>query len=90
MAKTSKKTTKVVTPTTKKKTTKKQATTKQTKKYLKFNKFSIYFQTASILLAIAGLTLNICDCIEMGIMLDLFGLSVISLAFSLFPERKSL
>jgi len=69
-----------------KKTTKKE----KNKKLITFNKYSIFFQTGSILLAIAALTLNICDCIEMSVMLDLFGLSVIFLAFSLFPKKGSL
>ena len=62
---------------------------KTSKKVLSFNDFSIYFQTAAILLAIAALSLNLCDCIDMNIMLDLFGLSVIFLAFSLFPKKSN-
>lgn len=85
---TKKKVTKVAKTQTKKRTQK--VVNKEPKKKLTFNKYSIWFQTISILLAIAALTLNICDCIEMGIMLDLFGLSVIFLAFSLFPKKGSL
>lgn len=71
-----------------KKIVSKKATTKKTKEAkIEFNKYSILFQTASILLLVAALTLNLCDCISMGAMLDLFALSVISLAFSLFPKR---
>ncbi len=72
-----------------KKTTKRVAK-KETKKVIVFNKYSIWFQTGSLLLVIAALTLNICECIDMSIMLDLFGLSVIFLAFSLFPKKGSL
>lgn len=79
---------------TKKKTvakkTTKRVTKKETKKVIVFNKYSIWFQTGSLLLVIAALTLNICECIDMSIMLDLFGLSVIFLAFSLFPKKGSL
>ena len=82
---TKKKAVKAVTP--KKKT--KKAKTTSAKKKISFNKFSIWFQTISILLAIAALALNICNCIEMGVMLDLFGLSVILLAFSLFPKKET-
>jgi hypothetical protein len=80
--------------TTKKKTvakkTTKKVTRKATKKPITFNKYSIWFQTGSLLLVIAALALNICNCIDMNIMLDLFGLSVIFLAFSLFPKKGTL
>ena len=75
--------------TTKKVSSKKVVQKANKSKKLTFNKFAIYFQTISILLAIAALTLNICDCIEISVMLDLFGLSVIFLAFSLFPKKNS-
>lgn len=78
---TKKKTTKV--------TTKKVAKKAKNEKKLTFNKFSVYFQAASMLLAIAALILNVCDCIEISFMLDLFGIAVILLAFSLFPEKNS-
>ena len=83
-AKTNKKTVKPAA----KKVVKKQAKKERSKK-LTFTKYAIYFETASILLAIAALTLNLCDCIDINIMLDLFGLSVIFLAFSLFPRKEA-
>ena len=68
--------------------TNKNSKVKATRKAINFNKFSIYFQSISIILAIAALTLNVCNCIDMSIMIDLFGLSVIFLAFSLFPKKS--
>ena len=78
----------VKTKATAKKSTKK-VTTKKTAKAGKmtFNKYSIYFQSISMLLLIVALTLNICCYISMNVMLDLFSLSIISLAFSLFPKK---
>ena len=72
-----------------KKTTKKATTknvTKAKSEKITFNKYSLYFQALSVLLLIAAFTLNICCCIGTGLMLDLFALSVIFLAFSLFPK----
>ena len=68
--------------------TNKNSKVKATRKAINFNKFSIYFQSISIILAIAALTLNVCNCIDMSIMIDLFGLSVIFLAFSLLKKKS--
>ena len=67
---------------------KKTITKRQPKKIVNFNKFSVYFQALAVVLSIAALTLNICDCIDISIMFDLFGLAIIFLAFSLFPKRQ--
>ncbi len=70
--------------------TKKKVVKKVNKrKCLEFNKYSIWFQSFSMIFAIAGLALNICNCIDMNIMLDFFGLSVVLLAFSLFPKKEN-
>ena len=71
-----------------KRSSKKIEKKQNSKKVLTFNAYSIYFQSVSIILAIAAITLNLCNCISMNIMLDLFGLSVMCLAFSLFPKRS--
>ena len=72
-----------------KKTTKKDAKNSKKKKIV-FNKYAIWFQSLSIVLAIVALTLNVCDCIAMDVTLDLFCISVLFLAFSLFPKKESL
>ena len=74
----------------------KATTTKKTKvnaskksvNKITFNKYSIYFQTAAILFLIAAFALHLCCYISTSVMLDLFGISVFLLAFSLFPERS--
>ena len=75
---------------TKKTVAKKVTKKKSTKKILTFNKYSVWFQAISFLLVVIALTLNICNCIQMDLTLDFFGLSVIFLAFSLFPKKGSL
>lgn len=69
-------------------TTKKKTVSKKSISKITFNKYSMYFQTASMLFLIAAFTLHLCCCISTNVMLDLFGIAVFLLAFSLFPERS--
>lgn len=58
------------------------------KENLQFNKYSVYFQSFAIVLAIVAISLAICNCVSVNIMLELFGVSVLLIAFSLFPKRS--
>ncbi len=69
-------------------TTKKKTVTKKNVSKITFNKYSMYFQTASILFLVAAFSLHLCCYISINAMLDLFGIAVFLLAFSLFPERS--
>ena len=69
---------------------KKKVVKKKNLNTITFNKYAIYFQTASILLAIAAIAFNLCDCIGIELTIDLFGLSILFLAFSLFPKKEEI
>lgn len=58
------------------------------KETLQFNKYSVYFQSFAIVLAIAAISLAVCNCVSVNVMLELFGVSVLLIAFSLFPKRS--
>jgi len=77
---------KTVAKVSKKQTVKKTKNTKKCK--IEFNKYSPLFQTASMIFLIAAIVLNVCGCISINVMLDLFSLSILSIAFSLFPKRS--